>query len=251
MSQIKNDDNQEKSVVLSIDTYIDCIGEHKDVLSNCYRYLFKHNNVNFSSVSHAFFYAKAVMYTEMSYAFKIRDVCFGRAAMWLGKDIRVDSCWLKSRVGVMRSILKSKLEQCARYRKRLVHCTGLIVATSTYDDFWYTGLSKTETLGGCGWSGQNMLGQLHSEMREELKCRTEFKECEQAILLDQQMVANAVSERTDIHSMSAKRHDSVDSIEQKINHLLANARAQTDYISSRKLPQHSNQGKSDFIALKD
>ena len=168
--------------------------DHKDPLSNNYRYNFKYNEVQFFTAAHAYYCAKAEFYHESGYYREIKNVLFGHNVYRLGRKIRIDDRWDKVRVGIMRDILQAKMEQCAKYRTRLAKCNGLIVAACHDDDYWYSGAKKEAVLKNGEYPGQNMLGLLHTEMRNEMKDKEEdFPEGITAKAMDSVATASAAS----------------------------------------------------------
>ena len=85
-------------------TKIDVFDDRKDPLSNNYRYTFTYKNVQFFTVAHAYYCAKAEMYHEGGYYREIKNAYPGFNVLYLGRKIRVDDRWEKVRVNIMRDI---------------------------------------------------------------------------------------------------------------------------------------------------
>ena len=201
---------------------IDCFDQRKDSLSNNYRYIFEYKKEKFATASHAYYCAKALMYNEMVYYQQIKDSFAGYPVIYLGRKIRVDDRWAKCRVNIMRDILRAKMEQCAKYRKRLAECNGMIVAVFNDDDFWYSGVKKETVLKNGEFPGQNMLGLLHTEMRNELKDRDEFPESTLANAYDNLAPASAATGEQE--EMPPAKRQKLDNAANIIDELLASLR---------------------------
>ena len=199
---------------------IDYFDGRKDPLSNNYRYMIQYEKKKFATVSHAYYCAKAKMYGEMVYYRQIKDSFAGYPVMYLGRKVRVDDRWAKCRVNIMREILRAKMEQCANYRKRLAECSGMIVAVFHDDDFWYSGVKKDAVLMDGECPGQNMLGLLHTEIRNELKDRDEFPESTLAKEYDSLATATAASGELECDKPPAKRQKLDDTATQAVNEVL-------------------------------
>ena len=89
----------------------------------------------------------------------------------ISEKIQVSAEWIDQRVDVMRKILRAKADQSQTYRKKLLNCKGQIVEAIRGDLFWSAGLDEKELreLPRERWPGQNVLGQLHMELRDELE----------------------------------------------------------------------------------
>ena len=174
--------------------------------------------MQFFTAAHAYYCAKAEFYHESGYYREIKNVLFGHNVYRLGRKIRIDDRWDKVRVGIMRDILQAKMEQCAKYRTRLAKCNGLIVAACHDDDYWYSGAKKEAVLKNGEYPGQNMLGLLHTEMRNEMKDKEEdFPEGITAKAMDSVATASAASSD---QAPPAKRQKT-DEATQAMNDLLA------------------------------
>lgn len=135
------------------------------VLSNFSAFTLQWRGLRFDTSEAAYHYekfigggilAKAVAYSILNapsahVAFKIAEQ---------NKDIRRPD-WDVVKIGIMRDILRAKLEQHEYVRRKLL-ATGdrELIEDSWRDDFWGWGPNR---------DGQNMLGRLWMELRAELK----------------------------------------------------------------------------------
>ena len=79
--------------------------------------------------------------------------------------------WLNKSVDVMTEILKVKSSQCKEFHQALLESEDNILAEAAPDEFWGTGLSVflTENTQPKYWPGNNMLGIIQMELRQDLK----------------------------------------------------------------------------------
>ena len=218
-------------------TKIDVFDDGKDPLSNNYRYMFTYKNVQFFTAAHAYYCAKAEMYHEGGYYREIKNAYPGLNVLYLGRKIRVDDRWEKVRVNIMRDILREKMKQCANYRKRLAECNGLIVAAFHDDNFWYSGAKKEAVLKNGEYPGQNMLGLLHTEIRNEMKDGGEFPEAAAASTLDNAATVPAAG----VEDAPPAKRLKTDEATQAINELLA-----TIYEKSESTETHHSDDDLNF-----
>ena len=216
---------------------IDCFDDRKDPLSNNYRYMFTYKNVQFFTAMHAYYCAKAEFYHESGYYREIKNAYSGFNVMYLGRKIRVDDRWEKVRVNIMRDILRAKMEQCAAYRNRLAECNGLIVAAFHDDNFWYSGSKKEAVVKNGEYPGKNMLGLLHTEIRNEMKDEGKHPEAAAASTLDNVATAPAAG----VEDAPPAKRQKTDEATQAINDLLA-----TIYEASESTETHQSDDDLNF-----
>ena len=116
----------------------------------------------FNSSEHAYQYRQAIFHEDFESAEIIRDAEDARAAKRESKRIyKKNNGWEEKRVEVMREILKAKSE--VHEFKEALLATGraeLVEYVPSWDGFWGVGSGYV--------GGQNMLGRLLMELREEL-----------------------------------------------------------------------------------
>jgi ribA/ribD-fused uncharacterized protein len=139
------------------------------VLSNFSSFSLFWDGRRFPTSEHAYHFAKFAPRTRDTGGVYVRDAilqatsaheAFKMAAGW--KHLRRPD-WDEVKVGIMREILRAKAEQHLYVRRKLL-ATGNreLVENSWRDDFWGWGENK---------DGQNMLGKLWMELRDELQSR--------------------------------------------------------------------------------
>ena len=146
---------------------------YKYVLSNFFRFDLTFEGQKYHSVEQAYQVKKATIYGDEDAKRRILFTMNAHRAWLIGKDIKVDDKWSEKRVEVMRELLKAKLEQCPTYYRKLLSCKGLIVEAVPNQTFWSAGLEKEELvkLPRDQWPGENMLGKLHMELRDQIRKR--------------------------------------------------------------------------------
>ena len=156
-----------------IDSEVEFFRGYKYVLSNFYRFNLKFEGNVFNSVEQAYQFKKASVYGDEDAQHRIILSPNAGRAWVIGKEIKVDDEWPQKRVEVMRELLKAKLEQCPTYRRKLLSCKGLIVEAVPNQPFWSAGLEKEELMKMPReeWPGENMLGKLHMELRDQTRKR--------------------------------------------------------------------------------
>jgi len=138
------------------------------VLSNFSAFSVRVNRYPFATAEHAYHFAKFEPETLVDGWYvrdRIRAAVSAHEAFKLAEGWRdhVRPDWMEVRVGVMREILRAKVEQ-HEYVKRKLLATGdrELVEDSWRDSFWGWGPNR---------DGQNMLGKLWMELRAELRTK--------------------------------------------------------------------------------
>ena len=158
---------------MQLESEIEFFRGYKYVLSNFFRFDFTFEGQKYHSVEQAYQVKKATIYGDDDTKRRIMLTMNAGRAWIIGKDIKVDDEWSQMRVEVMRELLKVKLEQCPTYYRKLLSCKGLIVEAVPNQTFWSAGLDKEELvkLPRDQWPGENMLGKLHMELRNQIRKR--------------------------------------------------------------------------------
>ena len=90
----------------------------------------------------------------------------------ISKRIYRQKLWEKKRVPIMKAILKAKVEQVKEVKDALLNTGSNIICEAVYGDgFWSCGLGKDEAskTDPSSWPGENRLGRLWMEIRDELE----------------------------------------------------------------------------------
>lgn len=131
-------------------------------LSNFWPAEVEFDGMKFSSVEHAFQAAKTL---EREWRLKIQAAATPGKAKRLGKQAIIRRGWLDMRVTVMRGLLVQKFQQEPLRSQLLATGDKTLVEGNTWSDvFW----------GACDGFGENHLGKLLMEIREELRSGDEF-----------------------------------------------------------------------------
>ena len=144
---------------------------YKYVLSNFYYCKLEIDGQKFNSSEKAYQVLKAKFHKLKDVEEELMECDFVSKVKKISEKINVSAEWIDKRVEVMRKILRAKADQCTTYRKKLLSCKGKIVEAIRGDLFWSAGLDEQDlkNLPMDAWPGQNVLGQLHMEIRDELQ----------------------------------------------------------------------------------
>ena len=145
-------------------------GKH-DVLSNFYPCTIRVFERTFASSEHAYQFMKAMSHGKVNVAKDIIQARNACEAKRLGKRVITERVWETERLEVMRQIIRRKYECVPRYRHELMKAELIIVEAVPGDNFWSCGLSKEEVgwWNPENWPGKNIMGNLHMELREEVR----------------------------------------------------------------------------------
>lgn len=131
-------------------------------LSNFSAFRIGWKHLDFDTAEHLYHWLK-FMPNEVGIARKIREARSAHEAFKLAehyKSVRRPD-WPDVRIDVMRDILRAKVDQHEYVRRKLLE-TGnrILIENSWRDDYWGWGPNR---------NGQNKLGKLWMEVREELR----------------------------------------------------------------------------------
>ena len=141
-------------------------------LSNFYSCSFVYNNTSFTSGEQAFQAQKALSTGRDDTARKImrEDDCL--TIKKLGDLIKPPqgSTWFLERDKIMKSVLLAKFSQNEVLLGKLQDTGNCNLVEATRDNYWGAGINLSDpTMKNNNWPGQNKLGTLLSEVREQLK----------------------------------------------------------------------------------
>jgi ribA/ribD-fused uncharacterized protein len=147
--------------------------ENKE-FSSFYDTVFKLDDVEYKSAEHAFQAIKAKTFGDEEHFKKILKAKSAQSAKSFGKKVEKfeESVWNEKKEDVMRKILRAKFSQNAEIRKKLLDTGDKILAEANpRDTFWGIGTSASTAIAKnpSKWKGQNKLGKLLMELRDELK----------------------------------------------------------------------------------
>lgn len=133
------------------------------VLSNFSAFSVRWRGIRFDTAEAAYHYEKFCGMGRVEIALQIEAACSAHEALQIAHHYKEDrrSDWDELKVDAMREILRAKAEQHEYVRRKLLE-TGdrELIENSWRDDFWGWGPNR---------DGQNMLGKLWAEIREEIR----------------------------------------------------------------------------------
>jgi hypothetical protein len=139
---------------------MDILGFNKEYrfLSNFYPATVEYDGLEYSSTEHAYQAAKT---EDAAQRRRIREAQKPGDAKRLGKQVKMRTNWEQIKVGVMKDLVRQKFTNHKELKEKLL-ATGdaYLEETNTWNDtFW----------GVCKGKGQNHLGKILMEVRQELK----------------------------------------------------------------------------------
>ena len=141
-------------------TTIDKFKNEHEFLSNFYPSPITIESITYPTVEHAFQAAKTLDHTERQ---KIANLTTPAKAKAAGRKVQLREGWNEIRTTIMREIIENKFTDPTLMT--LLQNTGentLVEGNTWNDTFW----------GVCRGKGQNWLGKILMETREQLKCTT-------------------------------------------------------------------------------
>ena len=144
----------------------------KDVLSNFYPCNIFYKERWFNCSEQIYQYEKAVFHgcSKEALAQLLLLKTPYEQKSW-AKKITVRTAWYAIRRETMKEILRVKLECVREYKQLLLQSKGVLAEAVPGERFWSVGLSKSEVfrVPAADWPGRNELGNIHMELRAELK----------------------------------------------------------------------------------
>ena len=143
------------------------------VFSNHHPCKFTDGDNQFSSVEQYFMFHKAQHFGDQSTAQKIMESNDPKEAKELGKKVKnfERNAWRATCETYMYKGVKAKFEQNTLLKKHLKDTTGqTLVEANPNDRYWGAGLSlqSRDLWNTTNWKGQNRLGKLLCQLRDEL-----------------------------------------------------------------------------------
>lgn len=143
-------------------------------LSNWYPSKIKVFNNTFSSGEQAFMWAKADVFKDDEIKTQIMQTVDPKRLKALGRKIKNydDAVWSDIRTDIMREVVKAKFEQNPDLMKKLLSTEDALLAeANAFDTFWGCGLRASDFAinDPTKWRGQNILGQILMEVRDNAK----------------------------------------------------------------------------------
>lgn len=142
-------------------------------LSNWYESPFSMGTHNFDSAEQAFLYLKALSSGDEATALRVFAMDEPRYFARLNKQIRPFDArrWAEQRESSMRRIVREKFTQSEELTEFLLATGDATIVNCSRNPLWSCGLQMTqvERLDRERWLGQNLLGTMLMELREELR----------------------------------------------------------------------------------
>ena len=143
-------------------------------LSNFYRCYIEHEGITYPSVERAYQAAKTLSVNERA---RIATMSTTGAAKAAGRRIKLRVNWEQVKIGIMLTLLRKKFSHndpgYHETRAMALLATGdaeLIDGNTWGDTFWgVCGCAGNGTCAKKGGTGENMLGKLLMQVREELR----------------------------------------------------------------------------------
>jgi len=155
--------------------------ETKNCFSQWYKCEFKIGGTQFSSAEQFMMHRKALLFNDQNSAEMILETNNPREQKEIGRCLNGfdDSIWVKNAVDIVYEGNKQKFCQNQKLLNRLFRTKGkTLVEASPTDSIWGIGLSAESPiiLNRSKWKGDNLLGIVLTELREELRGNTSFDE---------------------------------------------------------------------------
>lgn len=142
-------------------------------LSQWYFSNFVIDDIEYCSAEQYMMYQKAILFNDLDTAKQILTSKFPYHHKQLGRKITnfSESRWNEECKNIVKMGNKEKFLQNEKLLKKLLATTGRLVEASPYDCKWGIGLLSTDLAASdeSKWKGTNLLGDILTEIREELK----------------------------------------------------------------------------------
>ncbi len=134
---------------------------------------FRVGDHTFNCAEQYMMYGKAVLFGDADTAAKILAADHPRAHKALGRQVMGfdPGIWNREREGIVKAGNRAKFTQHPALLEQLLATRGTtLVEASPYDKIWGIGLAASDprALDPAQWKGQNLLGKILTELRDEL-----------------------------------------------------------------------------------
>lgn len=143
---------------------------NKHPFSNFYPASYNLYDIVFPTSEHGFMWEKAYRYGNYQDAQKILNAKTPMAAKKIGRRTNIDvEDWKNHRYEIMKKHVEQKFAQNDDIADRLVETQGQeIMEASPWDNVWGIGISQKQYWSGTPPRGQNLLGKILMELRDEM-----------------------------------------------------------------------------------
>src|SRR5262245_59455106 len=141
--------------------------------SQWFRCSFTAAEVRFNCAEQYMMHGKALLFGDAAIAAEILAADHPRQHKALGRKVKGfdDAVWKRERIAIVRAGSHAKFTQNAELRELLLATAPTtLVEASPYDKIWGIGLAASDPRAQdrAQWRGQNLLGQILTELRDEL-----------------------------------------------------------------------------------
>lgn len=130
------------------------------------------DGVAFGCAEQFMMHGKAMLFGDAEIAAKIIAAPHPRTHKALGRKVRNfdDAIWCRERERIVRDGNRAKFTQNAELRALLLATRGTTLVEASRDRIWGIGLAATDPRAQdpAQWRGQNLLGKILTELREEI-----------------------------------------------------------------------------------
>ena len=145
-----------------------------ECFSNWYMSPFTKDGKTFNCSEQCFMYQKALLFDDQEIAQKILEAKHPRDQKALGRKVKNfdNDIWSKMSKTLMYEVNKLKFTQTPGLLKQLMDTGNTeICETSPYDAIWGIGMDDNhpDVNDKSKWKGQNLLGEVLTQLREDLK----------------------------------------------------------------------------------
>lgn len=155
--------------------------ETKNCFSQWYKCEFEFGGTQFSSAEQFMMHEKALLFNDQNSAEMILETNNPREHKEIGRNVKGfdNSIWVKNSVDIVYEGNKQKFTQNQKLLNKLFKTKGkTLVESSPTDSIWGIGLSaeSPKKIKRRKWKGDNLLGIVLTELREELRGNTSYDE---------------------------------------------------------------------------
>ena len=145
----------------------------KSPFSQWYRCAFTVEGIAFNCAEQFMMHGKATLFGDDEVARQILAADHPKQHKALGRKVApfVDATWIAKRIEIVKAGSRAKFTQNAELCALLLATKGTeLVEASPFDRIWGIGLAATSpfALDPTKWRGQNLLGKILTELRDEL-----------------------------------------------------------------------------------
>jgi hypothetical protein len=145
----------------------------KSPFSQWYPCAFAVDGIAFSCAEQFMMHGKAILFGDLDVAKQILAAGHPKQHKALGRKVKnfADATWKAKRLEIVKAGSRAKFTQNEELRALLLATKGTeLVEASPYDRIWGIGLAATDPRAQDPktWRGQNLLGKVLTELRDEL-----------------------------------------------------------------------------------